>query len=215
MKAKGNVQREKEYKPIGHKRSSNGEMMKNGRDAVCKAKADHCCSATNFLKLTSQEDDQLRLALKEKNLLQYGPFHKVRQSHFLSRFKERSMQIMFDRHKQEISSIISSLTCSTAIERCLVEGFIMERKPCSSAPSAIKKKRKIMKPQGPKCYLQKVRLNQGGYDSSGRYWGVGKPLYRTTNDENGDIFFLRAETREMAKIIIQTKPHWQGARFFK
>lgn len=28
-----------------------------------------------------------------------------------------------------------------------------------------------------KFYLQRVRINSGGYDSGGAYWGIGSPLY--------------------------------------
>jgi hypothetical protein len=34
-----------------------------------------------------------------------------------------------------------------------------------------------------KLSVERVRLDRGGYDSRGRYWGVGTPLYRVTSDE--------------------------------
>ena len=33
-----------------------------------------------------------------------------------------------------------------------------------------------------KVYLQRVRLNNGGYDSTGSYWGTGAPLYHFQAD---------------------------------
>jgi len=58
-----------------------------------------------------------------------------------------------------------------------------------------------------KCTLRKVRLNQGGYDSRGSYWGSGAPLWWCTPD-GGELQFdeyLRAPTREVAKLMIREK----------
>lgn len=53
-----------------------------------------------------------------------------------------------------------------------------------------------------KVYLQYVRLNNGGYDTDGRYFGttdaVGERLYRHSPD--GEIWhYFRAKDREDAK----------------
>lgn len=34
-----------------------------------------------------------------------------------------------------------------------------------------------------KLDVERVRLDRGGYDRRGRYWGSGAPLYRVTSDE--------------------------------
>lgn len=48
--------------------------------------------------------------------------------------------------------------------------------------------------------LRKVRLNRGGYDSLGTYWGEGPPLYQwLTCDAEDDWHWLRAASREAAK----------------
>ena len=58
-----------------------------------------------------------------------------------------------------------------------------------------------------KFYLQRVRLNQGGYDSGGAYWGIGQPLYHAWGEgfnEDYDLF-LRADSRENAKERLRAK----------
>ncbi len=49
-----------------------------------------------------------------------------------------------------------------------------------------------------KLHLNRVRLDSGGYDPGGAYWGGGTPLYRVENDE-GEQRYLRARDREAAK----------------
>lgn len=49
-----------------------------------------------------------------------------------------------------------------------------------------------------KVYLQYVRLNNGGYDTDGRYFGAGVRVYRHSTD--GEIWhYFRAKDREDAK----------------
>jgi len=59
-----------------------------------------------------------------------------------------------------------------------------------------------------KFYLYKVRLNQGGYDSTGKYFGTGMPLYYfepvDENPSHGNSGYLRAYDREQAKNKIAT-----------
>lgn len=43
----------------------------------------------------------------------------------------------------------------------------------------------------------RVRINSGGYDDGGAYWGIGKPLYCAQCDEGGRRF-VRAYTRGQA-----------------
>lgn len=52
-----------------------------------------------------------------------------------------------------------------------------------------------------KFRLNKVRLNRGGYDRTGYYWGVGLPLWEY-EDENGTVRQLRAADRFVAKKLI-------------
>lgn len=56
-----------------------------------------------------------------------------------------------------------------------------------------------------KFTLQRVRLNQGGYDRTGTYWGVGQPLYWYCMDAPGWEWeaHMRADNREHAKAKIR------------
>lgn len=49
-----------------------------------------------------------------------------------------------------------------------------------------------------KVRLARVRLDSGGYDNGGAYWGHGEPLWRALDTE-GNEQFLRAVSREAAK----------------
>ncbi len=61
--------------------------------------------------------------------------------------------------------------------------------------------------------VQRVRLNQGGYDHGGAYWGTGEPLFRVA-DVNGDVeLYLRASDREAAKAAVRAK--MPAARFWR
>jgi len=64
-----------------------------------------------------------------------------------------------------------------------------------------------------KFTLQRVRINSGGYDSGGAYWGIGQPLY-WANCESGSIeFFFRARDRAAAKQeLLKRHP---GAKFYR
>lgn len=66
---------------------------------------------------------------------------------------------------------------------------------------------------GPKFHLRRVRLDSGGYDSGGAYWGHGKPLYEAFTDSGADYMTLRASSRDSAKLeVIEDYP---AARFFR
>lgn len=62
-------------------------------------------------------------------------------------------------------------------------------------------------PDTNKLYLAKMRIDAGGYDAGGAYWGVGDchigHMYRCWNDES-DIF-IRAKNRDEAKKQILKK----------
>ena len=61
-----------------------------------------------------------------------------------------------------------------------------------------------------KVHLERVRLDNGGYDSTGKYWGVGQPLYRAYDDLDNDSYF-RADNRDAAKQHETLK----GCRFYR
>jgi hypothetical protein len=71
-----------------------------------------------------------------------------------------------------------------------------------------------------KFNLVHIRLNNGGYDRGGAYWGIDKPLYyyhayeTHPNEKEVDISdFIRAYDREDAKTII--RHNYPNARFFR
>lgn len=64
-----------------------------------------------------------------------------------------------------------------------------------------------------KFTLQRVRINAGGYDSGGAYWGIGQPLYWYESEDGEVSAFLRAVNRYAAKIkILESYP---SARFYR
>ncbi len=66
----------------------------------------------------------------------------------------------------------------------------------------------IVEPQE-KVTLRRIRLNSGGYDSGGAYWGIGQPLFYWAVIQDGDESsgFLRARNREDAKRqIVEDQP---------
>jgi hypothetical protein len=66
--------------------------------------------------------------------------------------------------------------------------------------------------QSPKLRMARVRLDNGGYDNGGAYWGHGEPLYHVES-ENGEIdYFVRGYDRERAKREVRAK--YPTARFY-
>ena len=55
-----------------------------------------------------------------------------------------------------------------------------------------------------KLYLQRLRLDSGGYDSGGAYWGLGEPMWVATDHEDVTVF-VRALTRTLAKGAVSKK----------
>lgn len=55
---------------------------------------------------------------------------------------------------------------------------------------------------GLRMHLRRVRINNGGYDDGGAYWGIGQPLYAYDDGEN-DWSYLRAYNRDAAKRAIR------------
>lgn len=69
-------------------------------------------------------------------------------------------------------------------------------------------------------YLQRVKLDVGGYDLGGAYWGLGDPLFCAWSSTfyAGSLpvcarVFVRAKTRDAAKT--QIKQHFTNAKFFR
>lgn len=70
---------------------------------------------------------------------------------------------------------------------------------------------------GAKFYLSKLKLDSGGYDSGGAYWGHPNNLYRAYSSEgNGEEVqesFFRAKNRKEAKETV--KASFPGAKFYR
>lgn len=64
-----------------------------------------------------------------------------------------------------------------------------------------------------KFTLRRVRINSGGYDEGGAYWGLGAPLYWACCDTGSIDFFFRAANRDAAKL--ETLTRHPGARFYR
>lgn len=63
-------------------------------------------------------------------------------------------------------------------------------------------------------YLQHVRLDSGGYDSGGAYWGHDLPLYRyEAEDEPDTSGMIRARNRDAAKATI--REDYPNAQFYR
>jgi hypothetical protein len=61
--------------------------------------------------------------------------------------------------------------------------------------------------------LRRVRLNTGGYDFSGCYWGTGAPLWEATCDDWASAYHVRASDREDARgAVLEKHPR---ARFYR
>ena len=66
-----------------------------------------------------------------------------------------------------------------------------------------------------KLHLQRVRLDSGGYDPGGAYWGHGAPLFVAWGDGTEEVqeMFFRAGYRDEAKEI--AKSVFQNAKFYR
>lgn len=70
----------------------------------------------------------------------------------------------------------------------------------------------------PKFSLCRIRLNSGGYDSGGAYWGLGPRLYyaAASRDDDGSMIadrYFRARDREAAKTHLRRE--FPDARFYR
>lgn len=68
-------------------------------------------------------------------------------------------------------------------------------------------------PASAKFTLQRVRIDSGGYDPGGAYWGIGAPLYWYATDDGEVSSYLRASTRTGAKAKIRAM--YPDARFWR
>ena len=60
--------------------------------------------------------------------------------------------------------------------------------------------------------LRWIRLDMGGYDNGGAYWGLGQPLWLASfTDTDGETIecFFRADDRNAAKAVLS------GCKFYR
>lgn len=62
-----------------------------------------------------------------------------------------------------------------------------------------------------KLRMVKLRINSGGYDEGGAYFGQGNPIYWTFDDNDTSIFFRAKNRLDAKRIIRQTLPN---AKFY-
>ncbi|PZR89762.1 MAG: hypothetical protein DI537_20375 [Stutzerimonas stutzeri] len=65
----------------------------------------------------------------------------------------------------------------------------------------------------PKVTLQRIRLDSGGFDPCGAYWGIGSPLYWAATDDGALDSTFRAYDRDAAKEHVRTII--PAARFYR
>jgi hypothetical protein len=54
-----------------------------------------------------------------------------------------------------------------------------------------------------RLYIRRVRLNSGGYDRNGTYFGVGEPIYWCRSEDCEIDFMLRADSRGTAVVKVK------------
>ena len=64
-----------------------------------------------------------------------------------------------------------------------------------------------------KVSVSRIRLNGGGYDSRGRYWGGGAPLYHVASDYDSINYELRADCRLSA--VAEVARRYPGIGFHR
>lgn len=88
------------------------------------------------------------------------------------------------------------------------------RRAVASAPgrrrsSGRRRYRRMGRLSAGRLYAERIRIDRGGYDRSGRYWGTGAPLYRVS-DADGELdVYVRAPSAKTAKDRAQSG---QGTR---
>jgi hypothetical protein len=64
-----------------------------------------------------------------------------------------------------------------------------------------------------KVSLRRIRINQGGYDDGGSYWGLGDPLYWAGSDCGTVDLWFRSDDRASAKDHVRSQ--FPNARFYR
>lgn len=83
---------------------------------------------------------------------------------------------------------------------------------CDYRGASMGRQSNIATPRSPvKFKMERVRLNSGGYDNGGAYWGWGDPLYFAYAE--GNSMFVRGASREAAKR--QVRLSFPLATFYK
>lgn len=54
--------------------------------------------------------------------------------------------------------------------------------------------------------LRRVRLDSGGYDAGGAYWGIGAPLYWAGSDDGAAEMFFRLDPATRRQVVA-AEPH--------
>lgn len=72
---------------------------------------------------------------------------------------------------------------------------------------------KARQTETPLIYLRAVRIDDGGYDPEGTYFGLGEPIYWAATQDGALDTTLRAKDREDAKA--QVRKLYPLARFFR
>lgn len=63
--------------------------------------------------------------------------------------------------------------------------------------------------------LIRIRINSGGYDAGGAYWGIGAPLW-CAMDHTGECAYFRARDRAAAKAhVIANHDTPDQVRFYR
>lgn len=64
-----------------------------------------------------------------------------------------------------------------------------------------------------RVYVEHIRLDRGGYESGGRYWGVGEKLYRVSGGSKDLDQYVRAPSAKAARLkVTGSTALLQGAR---
>jgi len=87
----------------------------------------------------------------------------------------------------KISDIITPVNCKY--------GAPMGRNSVGKYPTTITSGNncRIVKKNQTKVYRKRVRLDSGGYDSGGAYWGLGAPLYVEFTKDFSYIHYFRLD----------------------
>ena len=76
------------------------------------------------------------------------------------------------------------------------------------------RKAKLLRARANTYAADRVRLDRGGYDQFGKYFGQGAPLYEVESVDENKYGFVRANSAEEARLEAVTRPHHWGIRNF-